>query len=191
MQKFFKCKNLLKVPAGVFRGSLTNYDAENFLIFFKGLLRGTAWSQNGRRIGRWQIFYRWYLASGTTGRRDFSPPSKLGNGKSLRLSFGPLRCQMCVVVSTNEATMRIGEESKNYGIGSCTEFKSKWLTSGGFFSNYYSSECGGHVLEQNNNFTESDWSKISTWLSMFTTIFSLSAENRVDCSALWIDEIPN
>ena len=26
---------------------------------------------------------------------------------------------------------------------------------------------------------------------MFTTIFILSAENRVDYSALWIDEIPN
>ena len=26
---------------------------------------------------------------------------------------------------------------------------------------------------------------------MFTTIFILSVENRVDCSALWIDEIPN
>ena len=26
---------------------------------------------------------------------------------------------------------------------------------------------------------------------MFTTIFNLSAENRVDCSALWTDAIPN
>jgi len=78
-----------------------------------------------------------------------------------------------------------------FSIGSCTDFKSKWLISGGFFSNYSSSECGGHVLEQNDNFTESDWSKKSTWPSMFTTIFILSAENRVDCSTLWIDEIPN
>jgi len=46
--------------------------------------------------------------------------------------------------------------------GSCKDFKTKWLTSGGFFSNENSSECGGHVLEQNDNFTESDWSKKST-----------------------------
>jgi len=26
---------------------------------------------------------------------------------------------------------------------------------------------------------------------MFTAIFILSDENRVDCSAFWIDEIPN
>ena len=38
-------------------------------------------------------------------------------------------------------------------------FKTKWLTSGGFFSNYNSSECGRHVLEQNDNFRESDWLK--------------------------------
>ena len=81
--------------------------------------------------------------------------------------------------------------SSTLAIGSCTDFKSKWLTSGGFFSNYNSSECGGHVLEQNDNFIESDWLKKSTWPSMFTTIFILSAENRVDSSALWIDEIPN
>ena len=49
-------------------------------------------------------------------------------------------------------------------------------------------DCGGHiVLEQNDNFTESDWSKKSTWPSMFTTIFILSAENRVDCSQWWGD----
>ena len=71
------------------------------------------------------------------------------------------------------------------------DFKTKWLISGGFLLNYNSSECGGHVLEQNDNFMESDWSKKSTWPSIFTTILILSAENRVDCSALWIDEIPN
>jgi len=40
------------------------------------------------------------------------------------------------------------------------------------------------------DFTESDGSKRSTWLSIFT-IFISSAGNRVDCSALWTDAIPN
>ena len=58
---------------------------------------------------------------------------------------------------------RMGDKRREcFIIGNCTDFKSKWLTSGGFFSNYDSSECGGHVLEQNDNFTESDWSKKST-----------------------------
>ena len=49
-----------------------------------------------------------------------------------------------------------------FPIGSCADFKTKWQTSGGFFSNQNSSECEGHVLEQNDNFTESDWLKKST-----------------------------
>ena len=57
-------------------------------------------------------------------------------------------------------------------IGSCTNFKTKWLTSGGFLSNYNSSECGGHVLEQNDSFTESDWLKKKAHDHPYSLLFS-------------------
>ena len=76
-------------------------------------------------------------------------------------------------------------------IGSCMNFKTKWLTSGGFFSNYNSSECGGHVLEQNYNFMESDWSKKSTWPSIFTTIVVRKKSTRCQPLCFEIHTTPN
>ena len=40
------------------------------------------------------------------------------------------------------------------------------------------------MYEENDNFTESDWSKKKHIIPIFATIFILLAENGVDCGVL-------